>query len=408
MTFLEAAIAVLKHEGRPLHFREITKLAIERDLLSHIGKMPEQAMQTRLSTATRRRDPEAALLKVGPGTYSLAGGHAFEAQPLEPAGDAGTSTPAIAAAAVEEPLAPPLSVEEVELEAVDEPGPEPDAQPQEGGDGRPSEEPWRARKRRRRRRRSKGAGAAGGLSTTLAHLIKARGRPIKISELAAAARGRGLVGGDARRAEDVVLSILRTEEALEASRGQRPRFTIEGDQVDLIDRAIGAEALDLEQRVIAGAEQLADRARAQVAAALSTLPLASVAAITRACLAADGRGDSRLVNVVSDAEVRLECGPANGGAALSVAVLRGEGDPTELVARYAAEARQAGRLSSSSLLIVTTGASGAAPSDATAPQVEVWDASELAARMERLGLGYRTTNLALVFYDADFFGRICT
>lgn len=419
MTFLEAAIAVLRREGRPLHYREITKLAIERDLLSHIGKMPEQAMQTRLSAAARRRDPDAGLAKVGPGTYSLSLDPLAGPQAHEPPAEEARAPNELDRDSVEAPHAPPAGAalveapsaepdEEVEAEpelyCADPPSLEP--QPTEDDDHRASEGPLRARKRRRRRRRSKGAEAAGGLAASLAHLIEARGRPIKVSEIAAAARARGLIVADARRAEEVVLSILRTEASLEVSRGRRPRFAFDGDQVELLDRAMGAEALDLEQRLIAGAEQLAGLARARVAAALRTQPLAAVAAITRACLAADERPDPRLVTVVSDGEVRLECPPTSGGSALSVVVLACEGDATEQVDRYVAQARQAGRAQPSSLLVVTTGTRSAAPPDGGAREVEVWDAMELATRMERLGLGYRSTSVSLVFFDADFFVRL--
>src|SRR5688572_25513549 len=37
MTFTEAATLVLRLVGKPLHFKEITDVAIERNLLSHVG-----------------------------------------------------------------------------------------------------------------------------------------------------------------------------------------------------------------------------------------------------------------------------------------------------------------------------------------------------------------------------------
>jgi len=48
LTFLEAAAAVLRGEGKPLHYREITRLAIEAGMLNTAGKTPEDTMSARL------------------------------------------------------------------------------------------------------------------------------------------------------------------------------------------------------------------------------------------------------------------------------------------------------------------------------------------------------------------------
>jgi len=49
MTFYEAAIEVLRGEGRALHFKKITANAVRRNLLSHVGRTPEQTMEARLT-----------------------------------------------------------------------------------------------------------------------------------------------------------------------------------------------------------------------------------------------------------------------------------------------------------------------------------------------------------------------
>lgn len=69
MTFVEAALEVLKQEKRPLQCREILKLAIERDLLSVVGRDPEQMLQTRLRAEVRRSSSE--FVRVSPGVYGL-------------------------------------------------------------------------------------------------------------------------------------------------------------------------------------------------------------------------------------------------------------------------------------------------------------------------------------------------
>ncbi|MGB1700561.1 MAG: winged helix-turn-helix domain-containing protein, partial [Nannocystaceae bacterium] len=61
MTFLEAAIEVLRDAPEPLHYSAIAKEAVERNLLSHVGRDPEAAMQKCLTSAVRAG--EEALLQ---------------------------------------------------------------------------------------------------------------------------------------------------------------------------------------------------------------------------------------------------------------------------------------------------------------------------------------------------------
>ncbi|HEX9507029.1 MAG TPA: winged helix-turn-helix domain-containing protein, partial [Myxococcales bacterium] len=54
MTFYEAALRVLEGAGHPLHVHEITELSIAQNLLSHVGKTPDQTMLSRLAAMARR------------------------------------------------------------------------------------------------------------------------------------------------------------------------------------------------------------------------------------------------------------------------------------------------------------------------------------------------------------------
>lgn len=69
MTFLEAAFEVLRREGRPLHFKDLTRLALKYDLLSVVGRDPEEMMQSRLQAEARR--PSTDLVRVSPGVFGL-------------------------------------------------------------------------------------------------------------------------------------------------------------------------------------------------------------------------------------------------------------------------------------------------------------------------------------------------
>ena len=71
MTFLEAAIEVLRGEDEALHFSEIARRAVERDLLSHVGRDPETAMKSCLTSAVRGNPPDAVLMRAKPGHYQV-------------------------------------------------------------------------------------------------------------------------------------------------------------------------------------------------------------------------------------------------------------------------------------------------------------------------------------------------
>lgn len=71
MTFTEAAALVLRLVGKPLHYKEITDVAIERNLLSHVGKSPEVTMGARLNALIKKTDRDNPLVRVKPGVFAL-------------------------------------------------------------------------------------------------------------------------------------------------------------------------------------------------------------------------------------------------------------------------------------------------------------------------------------------------
>lgn len=72
MTFTEAAAEVLRIAGKPLHYKEITELAIEKNLLSHVGKSPEVTMGARLAALLKKEDKTNPIVRVKPGVFALA------------------------------------------------------------------------------------------------------------------------------------------------------------------------------------------------------------------------------------------------------------------------------------------------------------------------------------------------
>jgi hypothetical protein len=85
MTFLEAAIEVLRNESEALHFSEIAQRAVKRDLLSHVGRDPETAMKSCLTSAVRGNPDGALLMRSKPGHYMVKPG--AELPPPPPAAE---------------------------------------------------------------------------------------------------------------------------------------------------------------------------------------------------------------------------------------------------------------------------------------------------------------------------------
>jgi hypothetical protein len=71
MTFTEAAAEVLRLAGKALHYKEITELAIEKNLLSHVGKSPEVTMGARLAALLKKEDKTNPIVRVKPGVFGL-------------------------------------------------------------------------------------------------------------------------------------------------------------------------------------------------------------------------------------------------------------------------------------------------------------------------------------------------
>lgn len=71
MTFYEAALRVLESAGQPLHVLEITERSLKENLLSHVGKTPEQTMLSRLA-AMAKRPRDRRVIVTAKDTFALA------------------------------------------------------------------------------------------------------------------------------------------------------------------------------------------------------------------------------------------------------------------------------------------------------------------------------------------------
>ena len=70
MTFLEAALEILRHEGQPLHYKELTERALGKKLLTFVGRTPEVTMQTQLTAAVKKA-PGNPFVRTKPGFFGL-------------------------------------------------------------------------------------------------------------------------------------------------------------------------------------------------------------------------------------------------------------------------------------------------------------------------------------------------
>jgi hypothetical protein len=249
MTFTEAAEVVLRKVGKPLHYKKITQLAIEQNLLSHIGKTPEVTMSTRLATLTKKDRGDQNILRVGPGIFGLrewgeapveaaaeaVGGDGAEGV-VEATAEAGeeiapteaarpSAGPSLVPDEAEEPVA--LSAEEVDrqkrIEAAQEifPEDEDDNEPVLGGGEKT--EGGRRRRRRRRRRGDGPDGAAapegeeGAAAVEGAPAVSAEGAP-----------GEGVSETDAPVAESVASDGAERGEAVSVEPRREPSRRDEG------------------------------------------------------------------------------------------------------------------------------------------------------------------------------------
>ena len=69
--FLETAKEILKREKKPLHYREITRIAIEKGIIKTKGVTPEASMNAIIATDIKKKGMASDFLKIGKGVYSL-------------------------------------------------------------------------------------------------------------------------------------------------------------------------------------------------------------------------------------------------------------------------------------------------------------------------------------------------
>lgn len=70
-TFKSSAIQILRKAGKPLHYSEITKMALETGILITEGATPEATMCAQLIMDVKNKGKASEFIKTGPSTFAL-------------------------------------------------------------------------------------------------------------------------------------------------------------------------------------------------------------------------------------------------------------------------------------------------------------------------------------------------
>jgi len=71
VSFKQAAVIVLQASKEPLHYREITKRALERDLIQTSGSTPESTMNAKITGDIKRKKEKSQFIRVKLAMFSL-------------------------------------------------------------------------------------------------------------------------------------------------------------------------------------------------------------------------------------------------------------------------------------------------------------------------------------------------
>lgn len=70
-SYKRAAATILREVQKPMHYRELTKIALERGLIKTRGKTPEATMNAQLIVDVNYKRERSAFIKTSAGTFTL-------------------------------------------------------------------------------------------------------------------------------------------------------------------------------------------------------------------------------------------------------------------------------------------------------------------------------------------------
>ena len=449
MTFTEAAVEVLRLMGKPLHYKKITEVAIERNLLSHVGKTPETTMSSRLATMVKKDRGDAPIIKVKPGVFAL---REFSDQVVEDDGEQDAQDmettpdhpPPERVAPDDEEESLDLEVEVTELESENAPAadlPGVDVFPEEEDDDElilanldePTDNEGRGRRRtrgRRRRERGKAAEPARGTTATtegdwsrvagqdelagrdLADAIEAALRtggrqPKSLRKVAEILIQGGRLTGSAADLGPTLAAATRGDNARRRADSLRPRFRETGGMLGLLEWELPLETVKAEADAVRAAERQRDSVHRALTKRLRDLPAAPLMELLATWLNAVGVHSLRGVrSSAGDFGLAgtLRRGPEE--TPVAIAVYKGNrplGADAVVELRGALHRFDQARVAwIVSLGQVRNDALEEARAEGAVP-CALFDGKALAASMEAVGVGIRRTHLPLAVLDVDLF-----
>ncbi|QQR88961.1 MAG: restriction endonuclease [Myxococcales bacterium] len=339
MTFTEAAIVVLRQVGRPLHYKKITELAIDKHLLSHVGKSPEVTMSARLAMIAKKLEGDQSIVKVKPGVFGL---KEFSEEVLAAADSDGDDDIRAEDIEIPEEVLNSVSVsqgEEDEDENHEEASSGAGLFPEEDDDDEPilagldeskgSSDRSSKRRKRRRNRGPEGANesrsdeqrrpqqphqarsqrsepsfklagnwdrepeddelTAKGLADAVLAVLDAEERGMRDLEWVADRLVRkGRLQGQARALVPTVAAALRADNAGRRAEGKRARFRLAGERLWLTDWLISAEAVRVEENIRRLAREQRQEIHKLFLKQVAALPVAGFAELVASWLNAEG------------------------------------------------------------------------------------------------------------------------
>jgi hypothetical protein len=437
MTFTEAAVEVLRSVGKPLHYKKITEIAIEQNLLSHVGKTPETTMSSRLATMVKKDRGDAPILKVKPGVFAL---REFPEDAVEGAEAAAPESDAPEAPEQDADIEEVVAAEEVaeveeETSAAAQDLPGADVFPEEDDDDElilanlddDSREGRKPRKRRPRRRRDRDsdngrsrkepqapatrAAEAGepvgrDLSDAIETALRGGSRQARtLVQVAEALIDMGRLSGTASLLAPTLGAAIRGDNAKRRASGGRPRFR-EGDSlVSLLEWDLPNEVVNAERDAIRAADRQRQGVYRALIKRLRDLPDGALLELLATWLNAVGVHSLRAVRAEAGdfgLAGTLRRGPEE--TPLAITIYRGR----QPISNDAVVALRGGlhhfdhaRMG----WVVTLGqvrdsTIGEAHAEGAAP-CAIFDGDALAASMEEVGVGIQRASLPLAVLDVE-------
>lgn len=75
MSKVEAAYKILKERKKPLHIKEIIRIALDKKMIATNGKTPDSTLRADMYSENKRRTGQGRpcrFVNIGPGTWGLA------------------------------------------------------------------------------------------------------------------------------------------------------------------------------------------------------------------------------------------------------------------------------------------------------------------------------------------------